>query len=309
MDDLHPGHADVQPGELSRGLRPAEAAGVPALQPPGPRRRLGRQLVQHGRELHDQHQLAGLRRRDDDELSRADGRPDGAELRLGRRRHSSRDCAHPRLCPALGPDGRQLLGRSHAIDAVRAPAARDHRRFRAGRPGRAAEPERVCRCDDARRRQAGDRPGAGGLATGDQAARHERRRLLQRQLGPSLRESERDHQPDRDVGHPRDQRGADLHVRPHGARHAPGLGGLRGDGPAVPRRSHGDVLGRIGRQSRFRRARCRQRARHHAGGRQHGRQGGPLRHRQLGDLGHRDHGRVQRVGQLHARQLHAARAD
>ncbi len=37
--------------------------------------------------------------------------------------------------------------------------------------------------------------------------------------------------------------------------------------------------------------------------RQHGRQGGPLRHRQLGAMGGRDHGRVERLGQCDARQL------
>ena len=36
----------------------------------------------------------------------------------------------------------------------------------------------------------------------------------------------------------RDPRGAHLHLRAHGARPAPGLGALRGDGGAVPRRRH-----------------------------------------------------------------------
>ena len=40
----------------------------------------------------------------------------------------------------------------------------------------------------ARRRPADDRPGPGGLAAGDQDAGHQRRRLLQRQLGAPLRE-------------------------------------------------------------------------------------------------------------------------
>ena len=38
--------------------------------------------------------------------------------------------------------------------------------------------------------------------------------------------------------------------------------------------------------------------------RQHGRQGGPLRHRRLRHLGHRHHRRLQRLGQRHARLLH-----
>ena len=39
----------------------------------------------------------------------------------------------------------------------------------------------------------------------------------------------------------------------------------------------------------------------HQSRRQHGRQGGALRRRQLGAVGHRDDGGVQRLGQLHAR--------
>ena len=41
--------------------------------------------------------------------------------------------------------------------------------------------------------------------------------------------------------------------------------------------------------------------------RQHGGQRGPLRHRQLGAVGHGDHRRQLRRGQQHARQLHADR--
>ena len=57
----------------------------------------------------------------------------------------------------------------------------------------------------------------------------------------------------------------------------------------------------------FQSARHRQQRLRAAGRRQHGRQGGALRHRQLDDLGDRDHRRLERLGQLHARQLHAAR--
>ena len=50
-----------------------------------------------------------------------------------------------------------------------------------------------------------------------------------------------------------DQRGAHLHLRPHGARPAPGLGALRRHGRPVPRRRHDLLLGRVARQSRLRR--------------------------------------------------------
>ncbi len=50
-----------------------------------------------------------------------------------------------------------------------------------------------------RRRDADDRAGAGRLAGSDQDAGHQRRRLLQRQLGPSLREPDAAHQPRSDA--------------------------------------------------------------------------------------------------------------
>ena len=61
------------------------------------------------------------------------------------------------------------------------------------------------------------------------------------------------------------------------------------------------LLGGRLRQPAIRRARARSR--------QHGRQGGPLRHRQFEPLGGRHHRRLERLGQCHARQLHAARRD
>ncbi len=67
-----------------------------------------------------------------------------------------------------------------------------------------------------RRRQADHRPGPGRLAGSDQDARHQRRRLLQRQLGAPVREPDRDDQPDPDPADLLDRRGADQRVRPHG---------------------------------------------------------------------------------------------
>ena len=54
-----------------------------------------------------------------------------------------------------------------------------------------------------------------------------------------------------------DRRGAHQRVRPHGRRPAPGLGGVRRDGRAVPGRRARRLLGRGGRQSGHRRARRR----------------------------------------------------
>ena len=71
--------------------------GVAAAQSAGPRRRRRRTRVQHGGELRHQHELAGLRRRDDDELSHADARAHRAELRLGGDRHGGARRVRPRL--------------------------------------------------------------------------------------------------------------------------------------------------------------------------------------------------------------------
>ena len=88
--------------------------GLAAAEPAGPRRRVAGFGVQHRGQLRHQHQLAGLRRRDDDELPHPDARPDGAELRVGRDRHGGAGRAHPRLQRALGRHDRQLLGRPDA---------------------------------------------------------------------------------------------------------------------------------------------------------------------------------------------------
>ena len=70
------------------------------LNPPGIRRRPGepRPGVQHGHQLHDEHELAVVQRRVDDELSRPDGRAGRPELRVRGRRHRGGDCHDSRLC-------------------------------------------------------------------------------------------------------------------------------------------------------------------------------------------------------------------
>ena len=59
-------------------------------------------LVQHGDELHHQHQLAELRRRKHAVLPRADARPDAPELPVGGDRHRARGRADPRLRARIG---------------------------------------------------------------------------------------------------------------------------------------------------------------------------------------------------------------
>ena len=62
-----------------------------------------------------------------------------------------------------------------------------------------------------------------------------------------------------------------------------------------------------GRQSELPGSGRSNRQRRCSAGRQHGRQRDALRHRQLGAVGDGDDGRVQRLGQLDARLVHAAR--
>ena len=71
--------------------------------------------VQHRRLVHHQHQLAELRRRDDDELLQPDGRAGRPQLHLGRRRHGDRHRAGPRHLAAERQHDRQLLGRPGAL--------------------------------------------------------------------------------------------------------------------------------------------------------------------------------------------------
>ena len=116
--------AALQPRRLRRRLSAAAAPGRAAAEPGGLRGRDARLVVQHGRELRDEHELAGLRRRVDDELSHADARPRRAELRLGRVGHGGARRADPRL---------------------RAPASR-RRSATSGSTSRAARSTSCCRC-------------------------------------------------------------------------------------------------------------------------------------------------------------------
>ena len=117
-----------------------------------------------------------------------------------------------------------------------------------GLAGRAANARRLCQRDDAGRRQSGPGARAGRLAGGDQAAERRRRRLLQRQLGASVREPDGAGRHRRDAADLPDRRGADQHVRPHGRRSASGLGAVRRDGGDVPGRPGGGLRQRGGAQ-------------------------------------------------------------
>ena len=246
------------------------------------RRRPGARL-QHRGQLHHEHQLAVVRRRDDDELPVPDGRTHLAQLRVGgcRARRGARagarsDPPHPRR---RTEDARELLGRPHSRDSLSAAPASVVYRARAGGRRRDPEPVALSPGHHPRGRQAALALGPGRVADRDQAARHERRRLLQRQLRAPVRERDPDHQLHRVSRDPRAARGADLHVRSHGAQYQAGLGAARRD---VHHVLHGDarlLLGGGARQPDRGVARCEPAAR------QHGGQGDALRRRELDACG------------------------
>ena len=84
--------------------------GILPLNPQGLARGGAGLVLQHRGQLRHQHQLAGLRRRNDDELPHADAGADRAELRLGGHGHGRADRSDARDRPPHGADDRQFLG-------------------------------------------------------------------------------------------------------------------------------------------------------------------------------------------------------
>ena len=145
LDRLRLLAARVQHRLVPRRVRAAAVPGVAAVEPDRHAGRRPAPVVQHRGQLHDQHELAVLRRRGDDEPPHPDGGPRGAELRVGRGRHGDRGRPHPGHLPAAGIDHRQLLGRPHPLDHAHPAAAVVRVRDRAGEPGRDPELRRLHR--------------------------------------------------------------------------------------------------------------------------------------------------------------------
>ncbi len=157
---------------------------------------------------------------------------------------------------------------------------------------------------------ADDRARSRGLADRDQAARHQRRRLLQRQQRASVREPDAAVELPRVLVDPADlrRRSASPSAR-WSQRHAPGLGRARGDDDRLRRDC--SPVACAGPRAAGNPAACAASAstsgERHAIRRQHGRQGNALRHRRIRAVGDGDDGRVEWLGQFDARFLHAAR--
>ena len=98
-----------------------------------------------------------------------------------------------------------------------------------------------------------------------------------------------------------------LHARVDDGIAPPRLGSLGRDGVPLRRRRHGGVLGRSPRQPAVDRRRRRPGGLRSVLGREHGGQGGAIRHRQYRPLRHRHHRRQLRRHQRLARLVHAAR--
>ena len=147
--------------------------------------------LQHRRQLHHQHQLAGLRAGEPDLQRRAGVRPGRAYVRLRRGGHRGRGRGHARLHRRRAEIDRQFLCRPNPHHPVPA-AAGQHRGRHAVRGRRhAADLRPLPHRAHAERRIADHRHRPGRVPGSDQGIRHQRRRLLQRQLGPSVREPER----------------------------------------------------------------------------------------------------------------------
>ncbi|CAA9542070.1 MAG: Potassium-transporting ATPase A chain, partial [uncultured Thermomicrobiales bacterium] len=285
-----PGWTAVQPGRAARRRRPV--------------------VVQHGRLVHLQHQLAGVLPRDDDELPHPDEWPRRPELPLGRDGDRRRRRADPRLRAAVGQGDRQLLGRHDPCRPLHPAADLGPRRARL-RGGRCpADGRRLPRDRHGRGRCAARAARPGRLPGGDQDARHERWRHPERQLLAPLREPQRLHQPRPDAADLPDPGGPDLHLRQDGRQREAGLGHLRRDEHHVLRRDRRDDRRGAVRQpepddggslpgDRDRRG--------GRAGRQHGEQGAAIRHQ-----GHRavrgdHHRRLLRRRQRDARLVHRDR--
>ncbi len=205
-----------------RAVRDTAPAGCAAVQPAACGGHGAAARVQHGRQLRHQHQLAGLLAGKPDQLRRADVRPDRAQLPQCRHRHCRRRGRGARIRRKLADHARQFLRRSHARHAVPA-AARLHRgRHSAAGRRRAGDAVRLRKCHHAGRRIANHRVRASGVPGGDQGVRHQRRRLLQRQLRPPVREPVGADQRARELADAGDTVRAGDHARPHGGREEAG---------------------------------------------------------------------------------------
>ena len=168
----------------------AAAPGRPATEPDRRRPRADPTRPQHRGQLHHQHQLAELRRRDDDERMSPSSRPGRPELRLGRGRHGRRRgarhvawfvVAHRRSVTS-GPTSPETT--LYILLPISPSSPRSFLVWQ-GFPSDGPVPRTATTVEGT---QQNDLPRPRRRAGGDQGARHERWRDRERQLGRSVRE-------------------------------------------------------------------------------------------------------------------------
>ena len=142
-------------------------------------------------------------------------------------RHRRRGRADPWDRRPQRQEPRQLLAGPGAHDPLRAGADLGDRSDRARLPGRDPELHHLPDRSHDHGSDPVDRDGAGRLAGGDQDARHQRRRLLQRQLGAPVREPDGVHELLRDAARADHPGGARVHLRADDRQPPSGLCDLR----------------------------------------------------------------------------------
>ena len=149
-------------------------------------------------------------------LFQPDGRADRAELRLRRDRHRGRRSAGARLLPRQG-DARSAISGSispapRSTCCCRSRSSWRSRLIALGMPQNLSAYVDATTLEGAKQTLA---QGPGRQPDRHQAARHQWRRLLQRQLRASLREPEHLDQHDPALGDPRHLARPRRHLRPH----------------------------------------------------------------------------------------------
>ena len=269
------------------------------------RRRGGppRARVQHGGQLRHEHELADVRRRVDDEPPHADGRARRCRTSCRPRPAWPWRSPHPRARPAAQ---RRRSATSGSTSRARPLASCCRSSFVLAlvlvEPGRRPEPRTAStRVAHARGRRRSRSPGARSPARRRSRSRHERRRVLQRELGAPVREPDAVHEPPRDLRCSCSSR----------SRWPTRSGGWSGTTPGLACSPRCRALARVSLVAMTSRSHgnppSRRSATRRGAGGEHGGQGIALRRGRVRALRGSTTGTSTGAVELHARQLHAAR--
>ena len=292
--------AGLQRPVLRPPLRAAARAEPPVPQSRQARRRPVPHLAEHGGQLRHEHELAVLRRRVHHVVPHPDGGARGAELRLRRCRDGRSRRGRTRDRTPLARGDRQLLAGPLPLLRLHPVAAHGRPRGDPHLTGRRPDLPRARDRDDPRGCAADDRTRPRRVADRDQAARHERRRVLQLELRGAVREPERPDELPRDAGDPADPRGPGLHVREDGPGATPRVDGLHRDVRGLRDRHRRQPAGGAARLRGSPPVGRQPHPGQRAVGREHVRQGGPVRPGGERELDGGDQRRLERVGERRA---------